>query len=309
MSRGHAEHDHDSHHGHGGHHHAAPDNWRFLVGMGLNGAFVLIEGLAGVAAHSTALLADAGHNLSDVLSLALAGGAAWLGRRTATSSHRTYGFAKASILAALLNALILVFACGAIVIEVLHRLATPEPVKLGLMMIVAAVGVAINGATALLFMAGRKSDVNVRAAFLHMTTDAGVSAGVIAAGGLIVLTGVLWIDPAVSLLIVAVVLVGTWSLLKESIDLALDSAPRAIDVEEVRAFIQGCPGVTGVHDLHVWALSTTETAMTAHIVRPDGGGDAFLNATRAALADRFGLAHATLQVECRDLSACDELHA
>jgi cobalt-zinc-cadmium efflux system protein len=301
------DHDHAGH-DHSGHAHSAPNDWRFVVGIGLNSAFVAIEIVAGLAAHSTALIADAGHNLSDVLSLMLAGGAAWLGRKVTTSVHRTYGFAKASVLAALLNALVLVFACGAIVIETLHRLAAPQPVEPGLVMAVAAIGVAINTGTALLFMAGRKSDVNVRGAFLHMAADAGVSAGVIVAGGLIALTGALWIDPLVSLVIVAVVLIGTWGLLRESIDLALDSAPRAVDVGEVRAFLAGCPGVTGVHDLHVWALSTTDTAVTAHLVRPGGSDDAFLYATCQALARRFGLVHATLQVEERDLAHCDDLH-
>lgn len=298
------DHDHD----HAGHAHSPPGDWRFVVGIGLNSAFVAVEAAAGWAAHSTALIADAGHNLSDVLSLALAGGAAWLGRRAASGAHRTYGFAKASVLAALLNALVLVFACGAIVIETLRRFAEPQPVEPGLVMAVAAVGVAINTATALLFMGGRRSDVNVRGAFLHMAADAGVSAGVIVAGGLIALTGAVWIDPVVSLVIVAVVLIGTWGLLRESVDLALDSAPRAIDVDEVRACLAGCPGVTGVHDLHVWALSTTDAAITAHLVRPGGSDDAFLEAAQKTLVHRFGLVHATLQVEQRDLADCADLH-
>ena len=309
----HADHGHDHAHGHGhghaGHAHAEPPkDWRFLAGIVLNGGFIVVEVVAGLSAHSTALLADAGHNLSDVLGLALAGGAAWLARRVSTESHRTYGFGKAGVLAAFLNAMTLVFACGSIVIETLHRLASPQPVGTGQIMIVAAVGVVINTATALLFMAGRKSDVNVRAAFLHMAADAAVSAGVVVAGALIAVTGALWIDPAVSLVIVAVMLLGTWDILRESADLALDSAPRGIDVVQVRQYLCALPGVAGVHDLHVWALSTTETAMTAHIVLPDGGSDAFLDQTCRGLEHRFGLAHATLQIERVDLSACAALH-
>lgn len=264
--------------------------------MILNLGFVAVEGAYGVWTNSTALLADAGHNLSDVLGLALAGGAAWLAT-LAGGAHRTYGYGKAPVLAALGNALLLVFACGAIVWEAVRRLAAPEPVAPEAVMIVAAVGVLINGATAMLFMSGRKHDVNVRGAFLHMVGDAAVSVGVIAAGAAIMLTGRSWIDPAVSLVIVVVIGLSTWGLLRESLDMAMDVAPDGVDIAAVRRLLEQRPGVAEVHDLHVWNMSTTETALTAHLVRPAGGDAAFLTETRSALHDAFGLHHVTLQVE------------
>ena len=304
----HGGHDHH-HHGHGHHHHApVGGDARWLIGIGLNGAFVLVEATAGILGHSMALLADAGHNLSDILALALAGAATWLARQPA-SPRRTYGFGKATVLAALVNAVLLIFACGFIAREALSRLSSPTPPAVGLMMAVAAAGVLVNGVTAALFTHGRADDVNVRSAFVHMAADAAISGGVVVAGGLIMLTGRSWIDPVASFLILAVILVGTWDVLKEAIDLAMDTAPSRVDVADVRAFLETCAEVTDVHDLHVWPLSTTETALTVHLVRSCGGGDDFLADVGEALFHRFGIRHATVQVEARGLTGCEELHA
>ena len=307
MSGGHSHHGH--HHGH--HHHHGPPaqgDWRWLIGIALNGGFVLLEGGAGIFGHSIALLADAGHNLSDVLALAMAGGAAWLARRP-SGPRRTYGFGKATVLAALANAVILVFACGFIAREAIDRFSSPAAPSSGLMIGVALAGVLINGLTAMLFTRGREHDLNVRSAFLHMAADAAISTGVAVAGGLIILTGRAWIDPITSLVILAVILFGSWEVVKEAFDLALDTAPSAVDMTEVRAFLADCPGVTAVHDLHVWPLSTTETALTAHLVRADGGGDEFLKSVCRELNHRFHIGHATLQVELESMEACEELHA
>lgn len=301
---GHHGHAHDHTHDHG-HHHPAPTDKRYTIAIALNLGFVLIEAAAGFYANSTALLSDAAHNLSDVLGLALAGGAAWLATRQ-TSAQRTYGFSKATVLAALANALVLVIACGGILWEALRRFSAPEPVEAGFVMAVAAVGVLINGATALLFLAGRNEDVNVRGAYLHMMADAGVSAAVIVAGAAIWFTQLHWIDPAISIAVVLLILWGTWGLLKESLDLSLDAAPANIKVEDVRAFLATQAGVTAVHDLHVWAMGATKPALTAHLVRPEGGDDAFLAAVSAELAHRFGIKHATLQIERTQRDDCVE---
>jgi cobalt-zinc-cadmium efflux system protein len=308
MSGGHANHDH---HGPGHHHHHGPPaegDWRWLIGVGLNTGFVLLEGGAGILGHSMALLADAGHNLSDVLALAMAGAAAWLARRP-SGPRRTYGFGKATVLAALANAVILVFACGFIAREAIERLGATAAPSSRLMIGVALAGVLVNGLTALLFNRGREHDLNVRSTFLHMAADAAISAGVAVAGGLIILTGRAWIDPVTSLIILAVILFGSWEVLREAFDLALDTAPSAVDMSEVRAFLADCPGVSAVHDLHVWPLSTTETALTAHLVRADGGGDEFLKGVCRELNHRFRIGHATLQVEIESLEGCEELHA
>ena len=293
----HAHDDHDQHHGHS---HGPPANVvlnrRYSIAIALNIAFVAIEAAAGIFANSTALLSDAAHNLSDVLGLALAGGAAWLATQQA-STRRTYGYSKATVLAALANALVLVGACGAIAWEALSRFAAPEPTQGALVMAVAAAGVVINGATALLFVAGRKDDVNVRGAFLHMLSDAAVSAAVILAGAAIWLTGTNWIDPAMSVIVVALILWGTWGLLRESLDLAMDAAPRHIDVEAVSAELAALPGVIAVHDLHVWAMGATKTALTAHLVRPEGVSDDFLAKAATTIEQRFAITHVTLQVE------------
>jgi len=302
-------HDHaDGHHhahGHHGHHHHAPPagDWRYGFAILLNLAFVGVEAVYGLLARSTALLADAGHNLSDVLGLALAGGAAWLARQAGSQRH-TYGYGKATILAALANAVVLVFACGAIAVEAFRRLLEPAPVATTTVMVVAGVGFAINLATALLFLRGRKEDLNVRGAYLHMVADAGVSLGVVVVGGLILLTGQSWIDPLAGFAIVAVILAGTWGLLRQSFDLAMDSAPEHLDVAEVRDYLLALPGVSGVHDMHVWNLSTTETALTVHLVRDEPGDAAFLNGVQAEVKRRFGIKHATVQVESAALEDC-----
>ncbi len=294
-------HAHHHHHTHGDEHdvhhdHAPPGDKRYTVAIALNLGFVALECAAGFWANSTALLSDAAHNLSDVLGLALAGGAAWLARRGA-SDKRTYGFSKATVLAALANALVLVAACGGLLVEAGKRLMVPQETAPLVVMAVAAAGVAINGATALLFLRGRTHDVNARGAFLHMLADAGVSAAVICAGALMWLTHAAWIDPLASIAVVVVILVGTWGLLRESLDLALDAAPPGIDVAAVRAFLLEQPGVAAVHDLHVWAMSATRAALTAHIERPAGSDDVFLKVIAGGIKQRFGIAHVTVQVE------------
>ena len=262
-----------------------------------------MEAAAGVWSNSTALLADAGHNLSDVMGLALAGGAAWLAARPGPE-RRTWGYGKAGVLAALANAILLVFACGAIGWEAAGRLASAEPVRPGVMMAVAAIGVVINLGSALLFLRGRKEDVNVRGAFLHMAADAAVSLGVVVAGALIWFTGLQVLDAVVSLLIVLVILAGTWSLLRDSFDLAMDAAPAGMDVAEVRRALLELDGVSEVHDVHVWNVSTRETALTAHLVRAEPPTQAFYDAATGALKSRFGIGHATLQVEPDPAADC-----
>lgn len=297
-------HDHDHHHGHGHHHHAPKDFGRaFAIGIALNFGFVVAEVAAGLWSGSLALLADAGHNLSDVLGLLVAWGATILAKRAPTS-RRTYGLSKATVLASLANAVLLLVAVGVIVSEAVHRFLDPAPVASVPVMAVAAIGVAINTATALMFMRGH-DDLNVRGAFLHMAADAAVSLAVVVGGGIILLTGLSWIDPALSLIIAAVIVAGTWGLLRDSVDLALDAAPRGVDVDAVRAWLAARPGVTAVHDLHIWAMSTTETALTVHLTRPDNAdGDAFLHATCEGLHQRFRIGHATLQVELGEADAC-----
>ncbi|WP_420471211.1 cation diffusion facilitator family transporter [Brevundimonas sp. FT23042] len=300
-------HDHGHHHGIGGHHHGPVDtgDWRYAVGLIINLAFVAIEFGAGIISGSTALMADAGHNLSDVLGLAMAGGAAWLARRAAGTA-RTYGYGKATVLAALFNALLLIFACGAIAFEAIRRFAEPAPVGSTTIMIVAGIGFVINLGTALLFMKDQHKDLNVRGAYLHMMADAAVSIGVVIAGGAILLTGWSIIDPIVSLLIVVVIMVGTWGLLKDSINLALDAAPRGVDVTAVRAAFLALPGVKAVHDLHVWGLSTTDTALTAHLVHNRTDGDALLAEAQSLARTRFEIGHTTLQLERGVLPDCPD---
>jgi cobalt-zinc-cadmium efflux system protein len=300
---GHHKHAHDHAHDHA-HHHPAPSDKRYTIAIALNLGFVAIEATAGFMANSTALLSDATHNLSDVLGLALAGGAAWLAKQQA-GSQRTYGFSKATVLAALANALVLVIACGGLLWEASSRLFAPEPTQPLFIMAVATVGVVINGATAMLFLAGHKEDVNVRGAYLHMLTDAGVSAAVIVAGGLIYFTGAQWIDPAISVAVVLLILWGTWGLLKESLDLTLDAAPAHIDVAKVRDYLASQPGVVAVHDLHIWAMGATKPALTAHLVRPDGGDDAFLAEVADGITHRFGISHVTLQIERAQRDDCE----
>ena len=272
----------------------------FAIGLGLNAAFVVVEVVFGVLSGSLALIADAGHNLSDVLALVLAWAAMALTRRTPTE-RRTYGFRRSSILAALVNSLVLLFVIGGVTWEAVRRFAQPADVHGLEIMIVAAVGVLVNGATALLFLSGREHDANLRGAFLHMASDAGVSLGVVAAGGIILLTGWLWIDPTISIAVSVAILLGTLALLRDSLNLALDAVPPRIDPVAVREYLAGMAGVQGVHDLHVWAMSTTETALTAHIVAvPGDSDDAFLAEVCEELHDRFDIHHATIQLERGD---------
>lgn len=301
---GHHGHAHDHHHDHA---HPEPSDRRYTIAIALNLGFVLIEAGAGFFANSTALLSDAAHNLSDVLGLALAGGAAWLAQRHA-SERRTYGYSKATVLAALANALVLVIACGGILWEALSRFVRPEETQPLFVMAVAAIGVMINGATAMLFLAGRQHDVNVRGAYLHMLADAGVSAAVIVAGAAIWFTRFAWIDPAISVAVVLLILWGTWGLLRESLDLALDAAPSHINVADVRALLADQPGVTAIHDLHIWAMSAATPALTAHLVRPEGNDDAFLAQLAATLGERFGIKHVTIQIERAQRDDCGNCH-
>ncbi len=296
-------HDHNHGHRHHGHHYRPADYSRaFAIGTTLNVGFVLIEVIYGITAHSVALLADAGHNLSDVLSLVLAWGAIRLSRRQ-PSQRYTYGLRRSSILVALLNAIVLLVAMGGITWEAIQRFHDPGPVAGRTVIGVATVGIAINTITALMFLSGRKQDLNIRGAFLHMATDAVVSLGVVLAGIAIVATGWLWFDPVVSLIIVAVVVVGTWQLLQDAVNLALDAVPEGIEPLAVRTYLSELPNVAQVHDLHIWAMSTTETALTAHLVIPAGyPGDAFLAQTCKELHDKFGIEHTTLQVETGDPS-------
>jgi cobalt-zinc-cadmium efflux system protein len=276
----------------------------FAIGVVLNSIFVLAEAAAGIWAGSLALLADAGHNLSDVLALILAWGAATLARRAPTG-RRTYGLRKSTILASLANAVLLMVAVGAIISESLHRLAGPPSIETGVVMLTAGLGVVINTATALLFFRGSHGDINIRGAFLHMAGDAAVSVAVVIGAFVMARTGLLWIDSALSLAIAAFILFATWGLLTESIDLALDAAPRGIDVGKVRAWLADQPGVVEVHDLHIWAMSTTETALTAHLIRPlNEDGDLFLHRTCEGLAKRFNIDHATMQVETDPGHSC-----
>jgi cobalt-zinc-cadmium efflux system protein len=294
------DHAHDGHtHGRGRHHHHLPASFdsAFAIGVALNLAFVVAEAVYGVRAHSLALTADAGHNLSDVLGLALAWAGSVLARRGPTP-RRTYGLRRFSILAAIANAGFLLIAVGAIAVEAITRLRHPAPVASGTVMIVAAIGIAINVGTALGFMRGRHGDLNVRGAFLHMMSDAVASAGVVVTGLVIGITGWLWLDPAVSLLLVALITWSTWGLAKDSLDLALDAVPAGIDPEQVSTLLHGLDGVMEVHDLHIWGMSTTDVALTAHLVRPCAGGeDALLAVATEQLRARFGIAHATIQLE------------
>jgi cobalt-zinc-cadmium efflux system protein len=307
----HGGHHHDhghSHHGHGHHHHAPTDFGRaFAIGIALNGAYVACEAVYGVFANSLALLADAGHNAGDVVSLALAWLAAWLSGR-APSRRYTYGLRSSSILAALANAVLLALITGAIAWEAVLRLMHPEPAAGATMMIVAAIGIAVNGATALMFMAGRDSDLNVRSAFQHMASDALVAFGVVVTGAFVLATHWLWLDPVISLVISAVIVWGTWSLLREALALALAGVPAGIDQGGVHAYLSALPGVIEVHDLHIWGMSTTETALTAHLVRPGAAiDDALISEVCVELKRRFAIQHATLQVEGGE-HVCDLAH-
>jgi cobalt-zinc-cadmium efflux system protein len=292
-------HDHHGHtHGLGGHVHA-PANYgaAFAIGIGLNSAFVIVEGLFGYVSNSMALVADAGHNLSDVLGLAVAWVAAILSKR-APSARFTYGLRGSSILAALFNAMFLLVAVGAIGWEAIQRLLHPEPVAGVTVMVVAAIGILVNGLTAYLFASGGKDDLNIRGAYLHMAADAAVSGGVVIAGLIILFTGWAWLDAATSLVISAVIIWGTWGLLRDSTAMSLSAVPSSIDPAAVRGYLENCSGVAEVHDLHIWPMSTTEVAMTCHMVMPAGQpGDAYLMEVARRLEVDFGIQHTTLQVE------------
>ena len=298
-SHSHGDHGHGHAHAHGhGHSHAPADFGRaFLIGIVLNTAFVVVEAVFGYISGSMALVADAGHNLSDVLSLIIAWGASVAAKKP-PSARFTYGLKSSTILAALANAMLLLVAIGAILFETVQRLVDPAPVEGWTMVVVAGIGIVINTATALLFLKGRKDDLNIRGAFLHMAADALVSVGVVLAGVIILLTGALWVDPVTSLVIVAVIAWGTWGLARDSFKMGLHAVPDGIDEGEVRGYLSGLEGVAAVHDLHIWPMSTTETALTAHLVMPAGHpGDAFLRSIAHELEHRFRIGHATVQVE------------
>lgn len=308
-----AGHDHSHHHDHahghdhgneaggheaGGHHHGPQSFGRaFAIGMVLNLAYVAAEAFYGVAAHSLALLADAGHNLGDVLGL----GGAWLASilvRTSPTGRYTYGLGGTSILAALGNAVLLLIVTGGIGWEAIQRLLAPQPTGGVIIMIVAGAGILVNGITALLFASGRKGDLNIRGAFLHMASDALLALGVVVAGAVILLTGWQWLDPAVSLVVSVVIVAGTWSLLRDSVNLSLNAVPPGIDDSELQAFLAGLPGVTEVHDLHVWGLSTTDIALTAHLVLQQHiDRDELLRRLPGEINTRFGIGHSTFQFE------------
>jgi cobalt-zinc-cadmium efflux system protein len=302
------DHDHDRDHDHGAaHSHAhAPTNFgaAFAIGTVLNVAFVGVEVVYGLLSNSMALVADAGHNLGDVLGLIMAWVAAVLARRAPSETH-TYGLRRGTILAALANAMLLLVTVGAIVVEAVRRLLHPEDVAGITVMVVAAIGIVVNGITAWLFAAGRKGDINLRAAFLHMAYDALVSLGVVIAGGVILSTGWTQLDPIVSLVVAGVILLGTWSLLRDSVGMAMDAVPPNVDLDRVSTFICQQPGVANIHDLHIWPISTTETALTCHCVMPTGHpGDEVLAQLCHELQDRFGIAHSTIQIEVDEHVAC-----
>ncbi|QDU86800.1 Cadmium, cobalt and zinc/H(+)-K(+) antiporter [Pirellulimonas nuda] len=281
----------------------------FAIGIGLNLAYVAVEAGFGFWNGSLALLSDAGHNLSDVVGLLLAWGGHALSRFTPTTRH-TYGWGGSTILAALFNALILLAAVGAIVLEAVQRLITPAPVGGPTIAVVALVGVVVNTVTALLFVAGSKHDLNLRGALLHMAADAAVSLGVVIAGLAIWYTGAQWIDPVTSLLVAAVVFFATWGLLKESVNLSIQAVPQGIDPVEVARFLAQVDGVASIHDLHIWAMSTTQNALTVHLVTPDlERTDPFLHQLKHDLHDRFGIDHMTVQIEHGVGPGCDQAEA
>lgn len=298
----HHDHDHDKldgghHHGH--HHHGDPSTQgrAFAIAIALNSIFVVVEFGYGYFANSTALMADAGHNLSDVLGLALAWGAAILARK-APSSRFTYGLRSSSTLVALANAAFLLVACGAIGWEAAQRFGTPPEVNTATVIAVASLGIVINGFSALLFVRGSKADLNIRGAYLHMAADAVISLGVVAAAILIRFTGWNWLDPATTMIIVAVIIYGSWGLLRESLHLALNAVPINVDAAAVQEYLRGLAGVTDTHDLHIWGMSTTESALTVHLVMPQGSpGDAFVDDIARTLEKQFAVHHSTIQVE------------
>jgi cobalt-zinc-cadmium efflux system protein len=303
-AHGHA-HAHHAHHIHlpHRHHHDGPAKGpgrAFAIGIGLNLTFVVVEVVAGVFAHSLALIADAGHNFGDVLGLGLAWGAAALATRK-PSARRTYGLRRTTIVASVTNAVTLLFITGGLAWESVRRLFDPAVVLSKVVIVVALVGTVINVLAALPFLRGRHGDMNIRSAFTHLAADAALSLGVAVAGCVVLYTGWTWVDPAMSIVLAITILVGTWSLMRGSLDLMLDAVPEGIDPEAVRAFLARLPGVLQIHDLHIWAMSTTETALTAHLVMPIAAhAPSFLSETCKAIHEEFGIAHATLQVDPED---------
>jgi cobalt-zinc-cadmium efflux system protein len=293
------------HHGGMGHAHSPPSFGRaFAIGTTLNIGYVIVQVIFGIAAHSLMLVADAGHNLGDVLGLVLAWWASYLTRQPATD-QRTYGMRRSSILAALANAIFLLVAVGGISWEAIRRFGDKSAVAGWTVIWVAAIGIVINLGTALLFQAGREGDLNIRGAFLHMAADAAVSFGVVIAGVLILFTGWHWLDPTVSLLINAIIVYGTWHLLRDSFNLAMDAVPPGVNVADVRRYLQSIPAITDAHHLHIWALSTTETALTVHLVKPDpSDDDGLIQRINHELTERFGIGHATIQLERENLRQC-----
>ena len=303
----HDDHDHKGHHDHHGHSHGAGHHHHhlpaqqgkaFFLAVAMNTVFVGVEAFYGFMVDSTALLSDAGHNLSDVMGLLLAWGAVILARRKSGPLY-TYGYRNSSILASLANAILLLLACGMMMWEIAHRISAPPVVAGATVMVVAAIGMVINGFSAWLFMKGSQSDLNIRGAYLHMAADAGVSLGVVVVGGLMMLTGWYWLDPLISLLIVGVIVWSTWGLLRDSFRLSMSAVPAGIQLTHVRDYLKSCHGVEDVHDLHVWGLSTTENALTVHLVMPSGHpGDAFMAELEQNLKQRFSIGHCTVQIEC-----------
>jgi cobalt-zinc-cadmium efflux system protein len=304
------DHGHDHGHGHGHHHHADPAGHgrAFAFAIALNAIFVVIEFSYGLIAHSTALMADAGHNLSDVLGLALAWGAATLAQRKPDPRY-TYGLRSSSMLAALVNAMLLMFACGAIAWEAAQQLLSPSPVSGMTVSVVAAIGIAVNGLSAWLFMAGSKNDLNIRSAYLHLAADAAISLGVLLAGLAVYTTGWTWLDPVVSIVIVLLIMLSTWSLLRATLRMILAAVPDHVDAPRVEQFLRDSAGVRDVHDLHIWAMSTSETALTVHLVMPDGyPGDAAVDLISSGLREKFAIHHSTLQVELGTTTHACSLH-
>lgn len=290
-------------HGHT-HHPPAEESYAkiFALAIGLNIAFVVAEVIFGLIANSSALLADAGHNAGDVLGLAFAWAASWLATLKPQGKY-TYGLRKTTILASLVNALLLFGAAALISREAIEKFENPEPISGNIVMMVASFGVVINTATALLFMKGQRHDLNIKGAFLHMAADAAVSAGVVVSGYIINRTSLVWIDPVTSLLIITVIIWSTWSLFSDSVNLVLDAVPNHIDIEKVRLFLLLQKGVVSVHDLHIWAMSTTHVALTAHLVMPEGNDDAFIRNLQEQLSHTFGINHITIQVEQAEMEA------
>ncbi|SDG22518.1 MULTISPECIES: cation diffusion facilitator family transporter [unclassified Duganella] len=294
----HGHHGHDHSHAHGHHHHGDPNTMgrAFVIAIVLNSVFVAVEFFYGFLANSTALMADAGHNLSDVLGLMLAWGAAILAKRVPTSRY-TYGLRSSSILAALFNAMLLMAACGGIAWEAVQQLIHPDPVAGTIVSIVAGIGILINGFSAWLFMAGSKDDINIRGAYLHLAADAAISLGVLVAGVIVGYTSWNWIDPAVSMVIVVIIVLSTWALMKQSLRLVMAAVPDNVDRANIETWLRQQPGVSALHDLHIWAMSTTENALTVQLVMPAGyPGDAAIDAISKALREDYAIQHSTLQV-------------